>query len=87
MTRTYILASIVGALLAVSSFVTYVVSATCHAVYDICVVPLRAEYGMAWRFVASFKLIAYRVVGELNPVYRDSYATDGLSLASPRFHA
>jgi hypothetical protein len=87
MRRTYILASIVGALFAVSSYFTYAVSATFRTVYDICVVPLRADYGVAWQFVNSFKLVAYRVVGTLRPVYRDSYATDGLSLTSMRFRA
>ncbi|WP_418459754.1 hypothetical protein ACNT8L_04545 [Brucella intermedia] len=31
---------------------------------------------------ASFKLIAYRVIEQLKPVYRDSYLTHGLSLGT-----
>lgn len=43
----------------------------------------RVELGTAWRFVAHV-VTNFREIGNLKPVYRDSYRTHGLSLADGR---
>ncbi|MDM9647747.1 hypothetical protein [Rhizobium sp. S163] len=39
-----------------------------------------AAGAFAWRLVVSIGLAAFRVIGQLKPVYRESYDTHGLSL-------
>lgn len=43
----------------------------------------RVDTGTAWRFVAHV-VTNFREIGNLKPVYRDSYRTHGLSLADGR---
>ncbi|WP_313195864.1 hypothetical protein [Shinella zoogloeoides] len=37
-----------------------------------------------WRAVADFSVATYRKIADLKPVYRESYATHGLSLSDGR---
>ncbi|SOC46653.1 hypothetical protein SAMN05892877_12377 [Rhizobium subbaraonis] len=41
-----------------------------------------APLAAAFHFLAPAKLVAFRIIGALKPVYRDSYRTHGLSLES-----
>lgn len=45
---------------------------------------LRIDYGHAWRTTQDLGITAYRKIDDLEPVYRDSYDTHGLSLSPGR---
>ncbi|MGO7779468.1 hypothetical protein ACC717_04970 [Rhizobium ruizarguesonis] len=62
-----------------------------HALYDVLAsiafivadfarACLRVDYGYAWRSMTDLGIAAYRKIGDLRPVYRESYDTHGLSL-------
>ncbi|MBD8651501.1 hypothetical protein IFT66_10465 [Rhizobium sp. CFBP 13726] len=53
-------------------------------VADFARLALRIDYGHAWRFMREAGVTAFRKIGELKPVYRESYDTHGLSLDAGR---
>lgn len=55
------------------------------AIQSFAIAVLRIPYVSAIDLAAKFKISDFRVVQMLRPVYRDSYLTDGHSLAGAGF--
>jgi len=45
---------------------------------------IRYSVGQTWHSLCSLGVMAYRVVGNLRPIYRESYDSHGLSLVECR---
>ncbi|RVK81391.1 hypothetical protein CN157_05070 [Sinorhizobium meliloti] len=52
----------------------------------VSIVLAAVRYGasVTWHSLHSFGLVAFRVVGLLKPIYRESYETDGLIFSADR---
>ncbi|MGF6157785.1 hypothetical protein M2267_003044 [Ensifer sp. KUDG1] len=60
------------------------VAAVAIVVASLALAVVRYGAGITWHSLQSLCLAAYRVVGSLKPVYRESYDTHGLSLDAGR---
>ena len=54
------------------------------AVASLALAVVRYGASVTWHSLQGLGVTAYRVVGSLKPVYRESYATHGLSLDAGR---
>ncbi|AUX76393.1 hypothetical protein [Sinorhizobium fredii] len=60
------------------------VAAVAVVVASLALAVVRYGASVTWHSLQGFSLAAYRLVGSLKPVYRESYETHGLSLAAGR---
>ena len=78
---SHILAACLGAALYAISAISTAFEFARVQIHDFGHAMLRADHG-AFRLAPAFRLLAYRVISALTPVYRESYLTNGLCLAA-----
>lgn len=61
-----------------------IIAAVAVVVASLALAVVRYSAGVTWHSLQGLCLAAYRVVGSLRPVYRESYETHGLSLDAGR---
>ncbi|MEY9719780.1 hypothetical protein ABIA22_002270 [Sinorhizobium fredii] len=61
-----------------------IIAAVAVVVASLALAVVRYRAGITWHSLQGLGVTAYRVVGSLKPVYRESYATHGLSLDADR---
>lgn len=61
-----------------------IIAAVAVVVASLALAVVRYGASVTWHSLQGLGLTAYRVVGSLKPVYRESYATHGLSLDADR---
>lgn len=64
-----------------------IVALAVAAIHTFALEVLRIPYVAAIDLAAKFKISDFRIVSMLRPVYRDSYLTDGHSLAGGGFRS
>ncbi|KSV78989.1 hypothetical protein N182_18520 [Sinorhizobium sp. GL2] len=60
------------------------IAAAAVVIASLALAVVRYGTSVTWHSLQGLGLTAYRVVGSLKPVYRESYATHGLSLDADR---
>lgn len=61
-----------------------IIAAVAVVVASLALAVVRYGASVTWHSLQDLGITAYRVVGSLKPVYRESYATHGLSLDAGR---
>lgn len=61
-----------------------IIAAAAVVITSLALAVVRYGASVTWHSLQGLGIAAYRVVGSLKPVYRESYATHGLSLDADR---